>query len=213
MPGASLCLVFPYTTLAMFSERYFFQQNTLEYLELDVEHYTLDILTLLDYDPFLPQDSRGNHPEAFNYESAEEIRELQSSKQQAVNDEYFLRNFRSLRHLGLGMRFLYCFACGIGHGYRLELSDQTWSLADYLPPHLESLRIYDYDPDRKLEPDSPMFWLHAHIAKLMQEKEAKLPSLRVVEGFDEHSPLCQYDDNSDDSESVGGSNSDEDSDV
>jgi hypothetical protein len=188
------------------------QRNTLEYLDLDVQVYTPDLSALLHYGPYVPLDSDDNHPAAFNYESAEELCELQSSKEQ-VDDEYFLRSFRSLRHLGLGIRFLYCFACGFGHRYRLELSDQTWSLADYLPPHFESLRIYDYDPDRELEPDSPMFWLHAHIAKLMQEKEAKLPSLRVVEGFDEHIPLCQYDDYSDDSESFGGSNSVEDSDV
>ncbi|RMJ25290.1 hypothetical protein PHISP_03822 [Aspergillus sp. HF37] len=147
-----------------------------------------DLSALLYYGQYVSPDSVDNHPEASNYESTEELRKLQSSKEQEV-DEYFLRSFRSLRHLGLRIRFLYCFACGLGHGYNLELRDQTWSLADYLPPHLESLRIYDYDRDRRLEQNSPMFWLHVHIAKLMQEKEAKLLSLRVVEGFDEHIPL------------------------
>ncbi|KAL4909236.1 hypothetical protein BDW74DRAFT_174436 [Aspergillus multicolor] len=72
---------------------------------------------------------------------------------------------------------------------RLKHRDDI-SLADGLPSNLESLRIYGY---KKGDPLVYMqdLKMDYHIAKLMEEKETKLPHLMRVEGVEEYIPNAE----------------------
>ena len=94
--------------------------------------------------------------EDFNYETPEELQQVRSSGDQEAVDVRSLRSYRALQHLKLSIYSLYYFACGIG--FNLDLSDLSSSLAEYFPPHLESLQLFVPDAGEKLKRDSPMFF-------------------------------------------------------
>ncbi|KAJ1716337.1 hypothetical protein NYO67_1475 [Aspergillus flavus] len=102
---------------------------------------------------------------------------------ESLAPECALRSFPNLKHLSIGTHVLYCYSRGFGAG-RLK---EPFSLVDNLPPHLESLRIYGYGlpgeyPHKYKE--SLDLDVEAQIANLLEQKDAKLPSLKVIEGID-----------------------------
>lgn len=127
------------------------------------------------------RDANGNDRNAVKYESREEtqLQDLESSTFQDDAD-YSLRSFPVLKELRLGMGDLFDFACHLG--FDVDLQDPAFSLADYLPPRLEKLVIYDYDKEQCA--DGEEFFQHAQIVNLVEEKETKLPTLREVQGED-----------------------------
>lgn len=183
-------------------------RGTLDHLDLNMEdHVSLDIL-FNDDDSyqrrrlFEDDDEETTEHERLEYEMewADELELLSSSSNNnniKKDDEdenpprCSLKSFHHLKHLSLGIYLLLYYALGIGDD-KINLDDSNWesfSLADHLPPNLESLCIYGYDKGNMEPPYGiPDFHLDAHVAKFMEEKEAKLPSLKVVEGVDELVP-------------------------
>ena len=160
----------------------------LRHLLLEVDVHVADFSDLVKYRRYYRQASSDGEDEDqdeygiedFNYETPKEVQPVQSLGNQEAGDDRSLRSFRALRHLRLSICLLYYFACGIG--LNLDLSDLSWSLADYLPPQLESLQLFVPDRGEELNEVYPMFYLHCHISKLMEDvKKAKLPSLKFVE--------------------------------
>ncbi|KAE8308046.1 hypothetical protein BDV41DRAFT_552648 [Aspergillus transmontanensis] len=118
----------------------------------------------------------------------EELQDWVAQKEEILGEESLvpdcaLRSFPNLKHLSIGTHVLYCYARGFGAG-RLK---EPFSLIDNLPPRLESLRIYGYGLPggytHGYEPP-PDLDIEAQIATLLEQKDVKLPSLKVIEGVD-----------------------------
>ncbi|KAL2855987.1 hypothetical protein BJY01DRAFT_242927 [Aspergillus pseudoustus] len=92
-----------------------------------------------------------------------------------------LNCFTQLKHLALGVHSLYYYPSGIDKDHSL-----IHSMADGMPPNLESLRPYGYRKDlgsvRRWNPSQ--INIDAHVSRLMEEKDTKLPSLKSIEGLE-----------------------------
>ncbi|KAE8420345.1 hypothetical protein BDV36DRAFT_307045 [Aspergillus pseudocaelatus] len=154
-------------------------RHTLEELDLDIQaQVTFREMFDEDFGP----------PWSGPYEVDEELQEWMAQKEkvlgvESVAPECALRSFANLKHLSIGTHVLYCYTRGFGSG-RLE---EPFSLIDNLPPRLESLRIYGYGLPGKYphKYKTPLdLDIEAQIAMLLEQKDAKLPSLKVIEGVD-----------------------------
>ncbi|RHZ69889.1 hypothetical protein CDV55_103988 [Aspergillus turcosus] len=145
--------------------------ETLEYLDLDVEaDLPLEGLSFRDY--------RSQYGPAYFHESEGELGERPENKTHC-----FLRSFTKLRSLCLGIHLLYYFARGIDDDL---LSEEVFSLADRLPPNLESLRIYGYEKGMKPRVKGlPSHIFHDMLSQLLKEKDEKLPRLTHIAGIEE----------------------------
>ncbi|EAW12413.1 uncharacterized protein ACLA_063830 [Aspergillus clavatus NRRL 1] len=164
-------------------------RNTLEHLDLDVDG---EIPLRESFDPSLGQyffadDDPGRNEEEYQFEWEEEPEELRKVEQKSAEkgdspSSCSLRSFVQLKHLSLGIHLLYYFARGI---CAEQLADGAFSVVDQLPPSLESLCIYGYIKGMKPPLDElPADLFDTEMAKLMAEKDQKLPLLRVIEGID-----------------------------
>jgi hypothetical protein len=149
--------------------------ETLEHLDLDCE-------------ADLPLESlffRGDS--AYFREWVEELRERPGDniplRQRPPPTGFFLRSFTKLRSLCLGIHLLYYFARGIDDDL---LNEEVFSLADRLPPNLESLRIYGYEKGIKPRVrGSPSQIFDDMLSQLLKEKDEKLPRLTHIAGIEE----------------------------
>ncbi|RAQ54054.1 hypothetical protein AFGD_005474 [Aspergillus flavus] len=155
-------------------------QHTLEELDLDIQAH-VTFREMFDED-------RGASWGGLYEEVDEGLQDWVAQREkvlivESLAPECALRSFPNLKHLSIGTHVLYCYARGFGAG-RLK---EPFSLVDNLPPHLESLRIYGYGlpgeyPHKYKE--SLDLDVEAQIANLLEQKDAKLPSLKVIEGID-----------------------------
>ncbi|GAB1210125.1 hypothetical protein APSETT445_008915 [Aspergillus pseudonomiae] len=156
-------------------------RHTLEELDLDIQGHAI-FREMVDEDPMFRQDDDND------YYDNEDLDKWKAQKKEIVGVESpapdcALRSFPNLKHLSLGTHVLYCYARGFGAG-RLK---EPFSLIDNLPPRLESLRLYGYGLPGELPhrcKDSLDLEVEAQIAALLEQKDSKLPSLKVIEGID-----------------------------
>ncbi|KAE8326280.1 hypothetical protein BDV39DRAFT_177385 [Aspergillus sergii] len=172
--------------------------NTLEYLNLDIESHTSEP-EMFDESSMEIYPKEDFEQEEYEAHWADELKELASQEQQrppTPSVPCTLRSFSRLKHLSIGSRVLYCYARGFGAGVT-----EPFSLVDHLPPSLESLRIYGYgsnDGEGFYSP--PDIGLDAQFAKLLEEKEQKLPLLSLIEGLNTPIPNGRNTYNADDDE-------------
>ncbi|KAB8220122.1 hypothetical protein BDV33DRAFT_203841 [Aspergillus novoparasiticus] len=155
-------------------------RHTLEELDLDIQGH-VTFREMFDED-------RGASWSGLYEEVDEGLQDWMAQREKVLGVESLapecaLRSFPNLKHLSIGTHVLYCYARGFGAG-RLK---EPFSLVDNLPPRLETLRIYGYGlpgkyPHRYKE--SLDLNVEAQIANLLDQKDAKLPSLKVIEGID-----------------------------
>ncbi|KAF7181452.1 hypothetical protein CNMCM7691_000670 [Aspergillus felis] len=182
----------------------FAHRASLRQLDLDVEGQTrlLDLIGLryLKYtieeeeqEQELPRDDP-----VYLHEWADELEKLPVEEEGIPSnmpvDACSLRSFLQLKDLSIGVHILYLYARGYGGEQRGDpwgdqLIDESYSLVDHLPPNLESLRIYGYKKGMKPRLRGvPQNLLEDQLAKLMAEKDQKLPRLAVIEGIEELIP-------------------------
>ncbi|RHZ65978.1 uncharacterized protein CDV56_108889 [Aspergillus thermomutatus] len=162
--------------------------DSLEYLDLDVEAE----LSLKEiFDPNVGRlffgDYRSWYGPAYFYEWEGELGERPEDNilltERPPPTCCFLRRFTKLRSLSIGIHLLYYFARGIDND---RLSEEVFSLADRLPPNLESLRIYGYA--KGMEPwveGLPPHIFDDMLSQLVKEKDEKLPLLTHIAGIEE----------------------------
>ncbi|KAJ5929194.1 hypothetical protein N7454_007042 [Penicillium verhagenii] len=95
-----------------------------------------------------------------------------------------LADFPNLKGLGLGVHTLCFLARGIGPG---RLDAKSFSLVHTLPASLQSIRLYgkgDGDSALDLRNHHPDLDVDTLLEKLVAEKDARLPTLKTIEGFD-----------------------------
>ncbi|KAH1381174.1 hypothetical protein KXV89_009273 [Aspergillus fumigatus] len=181
----------------------FAHRATLRQLDLDVEGQTrqLDLVGLryLKYTPE-EEEEQGSHRDdpVYLHEWADELEKLPVEKEQIPSnvsvDAWSLRSCLELKDLSLGIHILYLYARGYGGDqcgdqWGDHSVDDSFSLVDHLPPNLESLRIYGYKKGMKPRLRGvPQNLLEDQLAKLMAEKDQKLPRLAVIEGIEELIP-------------------------
>jgi hypothetical protein len=180
-------------------------RKTLEHLDLDMEDH-VDKRLLFDNDYHLSWLDDGEEDEQdkeqYEFEWAEELMELESSKEDSVESpppRCSLRSFDGLKHLSLGINLLYYYARGIGDD---TIDAESFSLVNNLPPNLESLCIYGYEKGMKPQWGLPDLQLDSHMSKLMEEKDEKLPFLKFVQGVDELIPNAKSVEHPDDNEEL-----------
>ncbi|KAE8140396.1 hypothetical protein BDV38DRAFT_18047 [Aspergillus pseudotamarii] len=155
-------------------------RHTLEELDLDIQAH-VTFREMFDED-------RGASWSGLYEEVDEGLQDWVAQREKVLGMESMapecaLRSFLNLKHLSIGTHVLYCYARGFGAG-RLK---EPFSLVDNLPPRLESLRIYGYGlpgeyPHKYME--SLDLDIEAQIANFLEQKDARLPSLKVIEGID-----------------------------
>ncbi|EAW18941.1 uncharacterized protein NFIA_088970 [Aspergillus fischeri NRRL 181] len=169
----------------------FVHRASLRQLDLDVEEETriLDLdsdnLRYLQYTPEEEEHESPRDDPVYLHEWADELEKL-PAEDESTADDCSLRNFLQLEDLSLGVHILYLYARGYGGD---QVDNGSFSLVDHLPPNLVSLRIYGYKKGMKprLKGVSQNS-LEEQLAKLMAEKDEKLPRLAVVEGIEEPIP-------------------------
>ncbi|OOQ86319.1 hypothetical protein PEBR_21869 [Penicillium brasilianum] len=96
-----------------------------------------------------------------------------------------LADFPNLKSLGLGVHTLCFLARGIGPD---RLDAKSFSLVHTLPASLQSIRLYGKgeDGDPTLDPGNhqPDLDVDTLLEKLVAEKDARLPMLKTIKGFD-----------------------------
>ncbi|KAF7157169.1 hypothetical protein CNMCM6106_002251 [Aspergillus hiratsukae] len=172
----------------------FAHRSSLRQLDLDVEGETR-LLDLVDmrYLKYTPEEEEHESPRddpVYLHEWADELEKLPAEEEQTPSDSSAdacsLRNFVRLKGLSLGVHILYLYARGYGVN---QLNNESFSLVDHLPPNLVSLRIYGYTKGMKPRLKGvPQNLLEDQLAKLMAEKDEKLPRLAIVEGIEEPIP-------------------------
>jgi hypothetical protein len=167
----------------------FAHRASLRQLDLDVEEETrlldLDSLRYLKYTREEEEHESPRDDPVYLHEWADELEKLRA-EDKSTADVCSLRNFLQLEDLSLGVHILYLYAGGYGGD---QLDNGSFSLVDHLPPNLVSLRIYGYK--RGMKPrlkGVSQNSLEEQLAKLMAEKDEKLPRLAVVEGIEEPIP-------------------------
>jgi hypothetical protein len=168
----------------------FAHRASLRQLDLDVEEETrlldLDSLRFLKYTREEEEEHESPRDDpVYLHEWADELEKL-PAEDKSTADVCSLRNFLQLEDLSLGVHILYLYAGGYGGD---QLDNGSFSLVDHLPPNLVSLRIYGYK--RGMKPrlkGVSQNSLEEQLAKLMAEKDEKLPRLAVVEGIEEPIP-------------------------
>ncbi|GFF90185.1 hypothetical protein IFM60648_08978 [Aspergillus lentulus] len=186
-----------YVFRALFAHR-----ASLRQLDLDVEGQTRQLdLVGLRYLKYIPEEEeQGSHRDdpVYLHEWADELEKLPMEEEQISSnvpvDAWSLRSFLQLKDLSLGVHILYLYARGYGgeqcgNQWGDQSVNDSFSLVDHLPPNLESLRIYGYKKGMKPRLRGvPQNLLEDQLAKLMAEKDQKLPRLVVIEGIEEMIP-------------------------
>ncbi|KAE8379148.1 hypothetical protein BDV26DRAFT_291601 [Aspergillus bertholletiae] len=185
----------------------FAHRASLHQLDLDVEGETrlLDLISIrhlmYSLEDFTPAGEEEEEHEqepptddpVYLHEWADELANLlgeeEEDEQTPSNSSAEVRSFRSflqLKDLSIGIHILYLYARGYGDA---RPDNESFSLVDHLPPNLESLRIYGYEKGMKprLRGVDPNL-LEDQLAKLMAEKDEKLPQLAIIEGIEELIP-------------------------
>lgn len=174
----------------------FAHRSSLRQLDLDVERETrlLDLVGLR-YLKHTPEEEEEEHESprddpVYLHEWADELEKLPAEEEQTPSDSSAgacsLGNFVRLTDLSLGVHILYLYARGYGGN---QLDSESFSLVEHLPPNLVSLHIYGYKKGMKPRLKGvAQNLLEEQLAKLMAEKDEKLPRLAVVEGIEELIP-------------------------
>jgi hypothetical protein len=183
----------------------FAHRASLRRLDLDVEGQTrlldrIGVRYLMYTIEEEEQESLRDDP-FYLHEWADELKKLPVEEEQIPSnmsmDACSLRSFLQLKDLRLGVHILYLYARGYGgeqcdDEWGDQLVDESFSLVDHLPPNLESLRIYGYKKGMKPRLRGvPQNFLEDQLAKLLAEKDQKLPRLAVIEGIEEPIPNAE----------------------
>lgn len=150
-------------------------RGTLEYLHLDTDSDYSNILELEEFEEYISDvemdvDETDDERKAFaNNKSVVQL---------VFSQAGYLRDFTALRRLSIGVRCLFQMGCGTNG----DFTDSNLSLADTLPPNLESLSIRGYQ--RGTNP------LHdIHLQDLLQKFVAgQLGSLKEIHGIIDYIP-------------------------